>query len=124
MTGIAPWLSVTDASEAVLFYEAAFGAVVLERHDDPDGAMVVALLSVDGADFWVQADPDATPEALAGEAIRMILSVTDPDAVFAAALAAGATEVAAVHEDFGWRIGRISDPAGHQWELGRRLSAG
>ena len=122
MTSIAPWLSVADATGAVSFYEAAFGAVVLERYEDPDGAVVVALLSVDGADFWVQADPEATADVVAGEAIRMILSVADPDSAFAAAIAAGATEVAAVHEDFGWRVGRFADPAGHHWEVGRRLT--
>jgi PhnB protein len=52
----------------------------------------------------------------------MILSVDDPDSVFASAVAAGATEVAPVSEDYGWRIGRIADPSGHHWEIGRRLA--
>jgi PhnB protein len=54
----------------------------------------------------------------------MILTVDDPDAAFAAAVAAGATVVAAVHEGHGWRVGRIADPFGHHWELGRRLDRG
>jgi PhnB protein len=122
MTSIAPWLSVKNATQALSFYRAAFGAVELERLDDEAGDVVVAQLSIDGADFWVQADPDSSPEAMNGGSVRMILSVDDPDSVFARALAAGATEVAPVSEDYGWRIGRIADPCGHHWEIGRRLA--
>jgi PhnB protein len=122
MTSIAPWLSVKNATQALSFYRAAFGAVELERLDDEAGDVVVAQLSIDGADFWVQADPDSSPEAMNGGSVRMILSVDDPDSVFAQALAAGATEVAPVSEDYGWRIGRIADPCGHHWEIGRRLA--
>jgi PhnB protein len=52
----------------------------------------------------------------------MILTVPDPDAVFAAALKAGASEVYPVTEGHGWRIGRVVDPFGHHWEIGRPLS--
>ena len=120
MTNIAPWISVHDAAAALGFYTAAFGATELERLED-DGLVVVAQLAVDGADFWIQTDPDATAEAIASSPIRMILTVDDPDAVFARAIAAGATEVAPVAEDYGWRIGRVADPSGHHWEIGRRL---
>jgi PhnB protein len=121
MTGIAPWLSVNDATEALAFYMAAFGAIELERLEDDDGAVVIAQCSIDGADFWVQTDAEASPEALNGQSVRMILTVDDPDPVFARAVAAGATEVAAIYEGHGWRIGRVADPSGHHWEIGRRL---
>jgi PhnB protein len=93
VTSIAPWLSVTNATEALAFYRAAFGAIELERLDDDAGDVVVAQLSIDGADFWIQVDAASSPEALNGASVRMILTVDDPDAVVAAALAAGATEV-------------------------------
>ena len=51
----------------------------------------------------------------------MILSMEDPDLVFDRAVAAGATVVAQVHEEHGWRSGRITDPFGHDWEVSRRL---
>ena len=35
------------------------------------------------------------------------------------AVEAGATEVAPVDEEHGWRMGRIADPFGHHWEVGR-----
>jgi len=121
MTSIAPWLSVKNATEALAHYRAAFGAVELERLEDEAGDVVVAQLSIEGADFWIQTDPASSPAALNGRSVRMILTVDDPDSVFASALAAGASEIAPVSEDYGWRIGRVADPSGHHWEIGRRL---
>ena len=123
MTTISPWLSVRSASEAVNFYTTAFGAVDSDRLEDEEGELIVARLSIDGADFWVQSDPDSGPDAVNGMSVRMILTVDDPDSVFARAVAAGATEVAPISEDYGWRIGRIADPFGHHWEIGKRLAS-
>ena len=50
---IAPWLSVADATRAVEYYKAAFGALELERLEDEAGSVVIAHLSIGGADFWV-----------------------------------------------------------------------
>jgi PhnB protein len=123
MTSIAPWLSVSNATDALDYYKAAFAAVELERLDDDSGEVMVAQLSIDGADFWVQDDAASSPESLDGRSVRMILTVDDPDAVYARAVAAGATEVAPVSEGHGWRVGRVADPSGHHWEIGRRLPA-
>jgi PhnB protein len=117
---IAPWIAVADAQRAVEFYEAAFGATERYHAEDPDGVLQVARLTIGEAEFWVQTDDEAPARAGDG-AIRMILTVDDPDAVFAQALAAGATEIAAVYEGHGWRIGRLADPFGHHWEVGRPL---
>ena len=122
MTSIAPWLSVKNAAEALAFYKAAFGAIELERLEDEAGDVVVAQLAIEGADFWIQTDPASSPPALDGMSVRMILTVDNPDAVYASAMAAGATEVASVYEGHGWRIGRVADPSGHHWEIGRRLA--
>ena len=79
---IAPWLSLRGGAEAVAYYEAAFGAVVLHRHANEAGE-VVAQLSVGGAEFWVADDPALSPETLGGGSARFILCVDDPDALFA-----------------------------------------
>lgn len=121
-TNIAPWLSVRNAAKAVDYYKAAFGAAELYRLEDGDGKPVVAQLSVRAADFWVQEDPDSSPDLVGRGSVRMILTVEDPDSVFKHALAAGATEVSAVSEGHGWRIGHVVDPFGHHWEIGKRLS--
>jgi PhnB protein len=51
----------------------------------------------------------------------MLLTVADPDAAVRRAVAAGATEVMPVAEAHGWRLGRIVDPFGHHWEIGKPL---
>lgn len=114
---IAPWLSVRDGREALDFYKQAFGAVEVYLFDGgADG--VVARLSIQGAEFWLADEP---PEASPGSSIRIILTVPEPDAVFAKACAAGAVEVYPVSEDHGWRVGRLVDPYGHHWEIGHQL---
>ncbi len=120
-TSIAPWLSVSQATEAVDYYKAAFSAVEQYRLEDDGGKIVVAQLVIEGADFWLQEDIDSSPESLDRQSVRMILTVDDPDAVFEQALAAGATQVFAVSEEHGWRIGRVADPFGHHWEIGKPL---
>ena len=120
---IAPWLSVADATKAVEYYKAAFGAIELELLEDETGSVAVAQLSIGGADFWVQQDEETDPNALGGRSpVRMILTVEDPDSVFAQAVGAGATEVAPLTEENGWRIGRVVDPSGHHWEVGKPLT--
>lgn len=118
-------LSVRGGARAVEFYQSAFGAAEVYRVDAPDGA-VVSRLSIDGAEFWVADESpehgNFSPETLGGGAARMILTVADPDAVFAQALAAGATEVYPVTVSHGWRLGRLADPFGHHWEIGRPLA--
>jgi PhnB protein len=122
---IAPWLSVGDAGRAVEFYRTAFGAVELERLEDDAGVLQVARLGIGGADLWVQQDAGNDPAALGGRSpVRIILTVDDPDAVFARAVSAGATEVFPVGEGNGWRVGRVADPSGHHWEVGKPLASG
>lgn len=120
-SSIVPWLSVRNSGQAVEFYKAAFGAVEVYRLDVPDGS-VVARLSVDGAEFWVADESpehfNFSPASLGGSSVRIIFTVGDPDAVFERALRAGATEVYAVGEQYGWRVGRVADPYGHHWEIG------
>lgn len=121
MPSIAPWLAVTDARRAVDFYRTAFGAVELYRLDGDHETIAVAQLSVGGAVFWVQHEVGANPTSRSPGSVRMILSVDDPDAVFEQAVAAGATVVAPMHEDYGWRTGRVIDPFGHDWEVSKQL---
>jgi PhnB protein len=120
-TQVTATLSVKDWDAAVAFYKAAFGAVELFRV--PGGG--VGELAVGGAAFWVGEESaehlNFSPETLGGCSVRMLLIVEDPEAVCARAVALGAKELAAVSEGHGWRLGRIVDPFGHHWEIGRRL---
>jgi PhnB protein len=123
-TAISPMLSVRRGAEAVEFYKRAFGARELYRLDDESGA-VVAQLAVAEADFWVADESpqhlNFSPETLGGGTVRLVMVVEDPDAVFEQAVAAGAKVVWPVTEEYGWRIGRVVDPYGHHWEIGKPL---
>jgi PhnB protein len=123
-TSIAPWLSVGNGEKAVGFYKSAFGAIEVYRLEMPGGGLV-ARLSVDGAEFWLSgesSDDDNLNAESPGGPIRMILTASDPDTLFAQALAAGASQVFPVDEEHGWRVGRLVDPFGHHWEIGRPLN--
>jgi PhnB protein len=123
---IAPWLSVRDSARALEFYKAAFDATEVFRLDGGDKG-IVARLSVDGSEFWMSDESpehaNFSPETLGGATTRMVLTVEDPDAVLAKAVAVGATVVQQVSEGHGWRVGRVKDPFGHHWEIGREMQA-
>jgi PhnB protein len=126
-TAIAPMLSVRNGMRAIEFYKAAFGAAELFRLDDKSGA-VVARLSVGEAEFWVADESpehlNFSPESLGGGSVRMVMIVEDPDAAFERAITAGATVVWPVTNQYGWRLGRIVDPFGHHWEIGKPFADG
>ncbi|MGA3040797.1 MAG: VOC family protein [Bryobacteraceae bacterium] len=126
-TAIAPMLSVRRGAAAVEFYKAAFGAGELFRVDSESGD-VVARLSLGAAEFWVADESpqhfNFSPESLGGGSVRMVMTVEDPDAVFERAVAAGATVIRPMANEYGWRLGRIADPFGHHWEIGKDLSGG
>ena len=124
MTSIQPELWVDSPREALVFYQAAFGATVV--HCVGDGDDIVAQLGVGDAAFWV-APPSAelkrlTPRSIDGATGRTLLVVEDPDTIVRQAVAAGATETSPVSDEHGWRLGRIVDPFGHEWEIGRQLA--
>jgi len=123
-TAIAPMLSVRNGAKAVEFYEAAFGAAELFRIESDTG-QVVARLSVEGAEFWLADESpehfNFSPESLGGGSVRMVMTVEDPDTAFERAVAAGAIAVWPVSNQHGWRLGRIVDPFGHHWEIGKPL---
>jgi PhnB protein len=123
-TTIAPWLCVRRSAHAVDFYKSAFGAKELFRMGDGDS--VVARLSIEGAEFWLSDESpehhNHSPESLGGITVRIILTVSNPDAVFARAIQAGAKEVFPVGEEHGWRVGRVVDPFGHHWEIARPVA--
>jgi PhnB protein len=126
-TTIAPMLSVRRGKSALDFYKAAFGAGELFRVESETGE-VVARLAVNGAEFWVADESPAhanfSPESIGGGSVRMVMTVEDPDAAFDRAVAAGATVVVPVENQYGWRLGRVVDPFGHHWEIGKPLPDG
>jgi PhnB protein len=123
MTSIQPELWVDRAGQAVAFYKEAFGARVLHRVGAGDD--IVAQLAVGDAAFWVAAaGPDMgrfSPHSVGGATGRTLLVADDPDTLVRRAVEAGATEKSAVRDEHGWRLGRIVDPFGHEWEIGKPI---
>jgi PhnB protein len=125
-TGVSPQLSVRRGREAVEFYKAALGAREVYRvGGDRENPSVVAQLEVGDSSFWVsdESPPHGhfSPESLGGSTVRLLLVVDDPRAVIERAVALGATEIYPATQQHGWLLGRIEDPFGHQWEIGRPL---
>jgi PhnB protein len=120
-TTITATLSVRDWARAIEFYKSAFGA--RELYQVPGGG--VSQLAVADAEFWVAEESpqhlNFSPQSLGGCSVRMLLIADDPAAVCAQAVAAGATQIVPVADAHGWRIGRMVDPFGHHWEVGRPL---
>ena len=129
-TSISPMLSVRNGAKALEFYKQAFGARELFRIQSDSGE-VVAQLGVGEAEFWMSDESpehkNFSPQSLGAEfrggaTVRMVMVVDDPDAAFARALKAGATTVSPViDQPYGWRVGRLVDPYGHHWEIGKPL---
>ena len=122
---LTPVLTVRGAAAAAEFFVRAFGADEVHRNTYPDGRAVVEL-ALGGARFRVADEaPEAaslSPEALGGTSVRLNLLVADPDAFVARAVSEGATLFAPVaDQSYGLRQGRIADPFGHHWLIGRPL---
>src|SRR5919197_2868603 len=122
---LTPMLTVKDARGIVEFYKRAFGAKELSRQSTPTGQFVIEL-SVGGERFFaVDENPAAfnvSPPSLGGTSVRMSLVVDDPDALWASAVAAGAQVVFPISDQpYGMRQGRVADPAGHHWLIGKVL---
>jgi PhnB protein len=127
VTQVLAQLSVRRGRAAVEFYKQAFGAVEVYRvgGDDFNEAVVSQLQVGDGSSFWVADESpehdNYSPETVGGSTTRMLLMVEDPDGAIERAVAAGATLVRAAGDEHGWRLGRIADPFGHHWEIGKPL---
>ena len=112
-----------DVRDAIAFYERAFGATT--GWSTPAGEDMVAQLLVNGAEFWVHPAGEeignVTPQSV-GTAVRLMLIVDDPDALFDRAVAAGAVVRSPMQDrEYGWRDGSVVDPLGHRWEIGKPL---
>jgi PhnB protein len=105
---------------AIDFYKSAFGAKEIYRMEG-NGDDLVVKLSIEGAEFWVSNGQVADDDLLGGGNVRMILTVPDPDNLFLRAINAGAVQVFPVGEEYGWRLGRLIDPFGLHWEIGRPI---
>jgi len=117
-----PYLIVRDAARAIEFYKRAFGAQELMRLDGPGGKVGHAEVRIGDSPIMLADEfPDMgalSPQSVGGSPITILLYVEDVDARFRQAVAAGATVVRPVKDQFyGDRSGTVADPFGHKWTI-------
>ena len=115
-----PYLTVSGASDAIAFYERAFGATEKSRLVAPDGQILHAEIEINGGVIMIADHADApdshTPHSLGGTPVRINLFVPNIDSFVEQAVAEGATIVKPIADQFfGERNGRIEDPYGYVW---------
>jgi PhnB protein len=119
---VTPYLFVRDAARAIDFYCRAFGAVELMRMEMPGGKLGHAEIQIGNSRVMLADEAPEMgilgPQSLEGTSCWMLLYVEDVDDRFRQALAAGATEVRPLTNQFyGDRSGTLSDPFGHMWTI-------
>ncbi len=117
------YLCVKSVDAAMEFYKQAFGAAEHFRLAGPDGHVVHAEMYLgDNILMLAEEFPQmgiVAPEPDAAVSVSIHLHVDDADAMFDAAVAAGATAEQAMEDQFyGERSGAVRDPFGYRWLLG------
>lgn len=123
---VTPYLIVDGANDAIAFYAKVFGAQETMRISGPGGMVGHAEIKIgDSAIMLADAFPDMgfkSPKAYGGTPVSSCLYVEDADAVFAAALEAGAEVMKPIENQFyGDRSGTVIDPFGHVWTIASRI---
>ena len=114
-TAVTPYLIVEGAAGFIDFLVSAFGAVERFRMPMPEGGIGHAEVEIGGAVLMLS---DALPPEYLPTRTLIHLYIHDCDAVYARALAAGATSVAEPADQFyGDRLARITDPQGNHWSI-------
>ena len=120
---VTPYLCCRGAAAAIDFYRDVLGAVERMRMpgDTPDTVGHAELEIGDGLVMIADEFPDhgfLSPKAIGGTPVTIHVYVTDADAVFAQAIARGATATREVENQFyGDRSGQFEDPFGHRWNV-------
>jgi len=119
---VTPYLIVGDAASALEFYQTAFGAIELMRVPAPQGRIGHAEIRIgDSVIMLADEHPEInarSPRSLGGSPVSIHLYVADVDAVTDLAIAAGATVLRPVKDQFyGDRSGTVADPFGHIWHI-------
>src|SRR4051794_4120959 len=123
---INPHIVVQGADRAAAFYADAFGAQEISRIPTPDGRLMSVVLRIGATQLHLADEfPEMgvlAPPTIGGTAVVLGLDVDDAEAVFAQAVAAGATVRQPIAEMFwGAMHGQVEDPFGHRWNVAQHL---
>jgi PhnB protein len=119
---ITPYLIVRGGKKALEFYQKAFGATVMFQMDGPDGGIAHAEFKIGDSIIMLGEENEQwqcqSPQKLGGTPVGLMIYVKDSDAVYNQAIAAGATVLRPIQNQFyGDRSGTVTDPFGHQWTV-------
>jgi PhnB protein len=112
-TTVTPYLCVVQVAKLIDFLKQAFAAEVIARMDGPEGSVMHAEVKIGDSIVMIGQVP-------AERATRAMLHlyVADADATYKKALAAGATSVREMANQFyGDRSGGVRDAFGNDWYI-------
>ncbi|MCY9593013.1 VOC family protein [Paenibacillus chitinolyticus] len=117
-----PFLWIKNTAEGIEFYKKAFDAVEKYRLTEPGGKVAHAEITIGGAKISIAGEyPEygiLGPETIGNTTVGIQLQVDDADKLFQQAIAAGATMVNPMEDQFyGDRAGSVKDPFGHYWMI-------
>ncbi len=122
---VTAYLTVDDAAAAIDFYKSAFGAEEVMRMPMGDKIGHADILVGDSHIMLADEFPDMDklgPKARGGATSSLMIYVENADAAFDQAVAAGATAIRPVEDQFyGDRSGWVKDPFGHEWTLSTHI---
>lgn len=119
---VTPYLVVDGASDAIEFYNEAFGATEVMRMPMGENRLAHAEIKIGDSHVMLSDEwPDMNllgPNSRGGATASLMIYLPDVDSAFARALKAGATQERPVENQFwGDRMGTVIDPYGHRWTL-------
>jgi PhnB protein len=119
---VTPYLIVKGAARAIDFYKQAFGATELFRMEAPGGKIGHAEIRIgDSPIMLADEHPEMgalSPQSRGGTSVSILLYVEDADKLTEQAVAAGATVLRPIQNQFyGDRSASLADPFGHQWHI-------
>jgi PhnB protein len=127
MSGITPYLQVSNTNDAIAWYTKVFDArETRSRLVTPDGICMNAEIEINGTILMLADEMPSigslSPKTMNGTSVVLDLHVEDSDKVFNAALDSGAEEIFPIADQFyGDRAGRIRDPFGHHWIIATKI---
>lgn len=126
MPALAPHIVCDGAADAIEFYKKAFGAEEMMRMPGPDGRIMHAAITINGAMVMMVDEMKEMgalgPNSLGGTPVTLHLMVKDADAAIERAAKAGASVVMPAADMFwGDRYGQVKDPWGHMWSIAHPL---
>lgn len=115
---VTPFLVVNDGARIIEFLQAAFGAVVRDRMDMPDGSLAHAELKIgDSMIMMGQGNSQWPPMPC-----MIYLYLPDCDAAYRSAIATGGESLQEpANQFYGDRNARVKDPSGNQWLIGTHI---